>query len=147
MLKATAPDSRRIIVVLTDNSYSGPEALISQRPVMQQLSASSSVVCGVFVPYPPPESIGTSKYSSGIATYVDETGGLVQTVKDFTPREISARLVKTLDAFRNYYRIEYYSTNLKRDGKHREIKVTLSPDAKKRGGKLRVLSSRGYYAP
>jgi hypothetical protein len=36
---------------------------------------------------------------------------------------------------------------LKRDGKHRKIKVTLSPEVKKSGGKVKVLSRRGYYAP
>jgi hypothetical protein len=72
---------------------------------------------------------------------------MVETLKKLKPEEISASLVKTIDAFRNYCWIEYLSTNSKRDGKHRKIKVTLSPGVKESGGKLTVLAKRGYYAP
>jgi hypothetical protein len=175
MLKATPADSRRVIVVLTDNRSTRGDA--SEEVVMQQLSASGSVVCGVIVsddslldlrppnapasgrPYPPPRGSFTQK-TGDITPYVDETGGTLERLvfptgalflgaasAPIKPEEISARLVKTINAFRNYYWIEYLSTNSKRDGKHRKIKVTLSPGVKKSGEKLTVLAKRGYYAP
>jgi Ca-activated chloride channel homolog len=148
VLRAAAPDNRRVIVVLTDNRPSTPSDKTPERIVMQQLSASGSVVSGIIVPYPPlDESFRIPKSPTDITLYVDETGGLVETVKNFTPQEISARFVKTIDSFRNYYRIEYNSTNLKRDGKRRKIKVTLSPEVRKSRGKQIVLSRRSYYAP
>jgi VWFA-related protein len=155
MLKATTADSHRVIVVVTDNRQSStPGDVLSEKVVMQQLSASGSVVCGVIVSDPTPnrypparDSFLTQKGTADITPYVDETGGIVETVKKARPDHISAGLAKTIDAFRNYYWIEYLSTNSKRDGKHRKIKVTLSPDVKKSGGELTVLAKRGYYAP
>ncbi|MEK6303840.1 MAG: VWA domain-containing protein [Acidobacteriota bacterium] len=181
MIKATAADSHRVIVVVTDNS-STPEEVLSEKVVMQQLSASGSVVCGIIVsnhgpvlgpyppnapasggPYPPTARAGGRPYppnapaggrpypaplrkpAGDITPYVDETGGIVE--KEVKTEDISARLVKTIDAFRNYYWIEYLSTNSMKDGKHRKINVTLSPDVKRRGGKLTLLTKRGYYAP
>lgn len=152
MLKATAADSRRVIVVLTDNLPAMPVDVLSQSVVMQQLSASASVVCGIIVSKPllhPNLSFGDpfKKPTDDITPYVVETGGILETIKKGNVEDISARLVKTIDAFRNYYWIEYLSTNSKRDGKHRKIKVTLSPGVKKSGGNLTVLAKRGYYAP
>jgi VWFA-related protein len=148
--KATAAESRRVIVILTDNLSSTPGDVISERVVMQQLSVSDSVVCGVIVPNPvyllPPGAVVRRKPTGDIIPYIEETGGIKETVKKVTPEEISTRLVKTIDAFRHYYRIEYLPTNSKRDGKHRKIKVTLSQRAKKTGGKLTVLAKQGYFA-
>ena len=148
--KATAAESRRVMVVLTDNLSSIPRGDISERVVMQQLSASDTVACGVIVPNPvhllPPGAI-VPKPTGDITPYVEETGGIIETVKNVAPEEISTRVVKTIDALRDYYRIEYRPTNSKRDGKHRKIKVTLSSSAKKTGGRLTVLAKRGYFAP
>lgn len=159
MLNATAADSRRVIVMITDNRPSTGTGDVLSEDVMQKLSASGSVVCGLIASgppfvsgplYPPAGgSLRVAKPTPDITSYVDETGGIVESVPNVKPeeQEISARLVKTIDAFRNYYWIEYFSTNSKRDGKHRKIKVTLSPDVKKSGRKLTVLAKRGYYAP
>jgi VWFA-related protein len=63
MLKATTPDSRRVIVVLTDNRPSLPADSISEKVVMQELSASGSVVCAIIV-CSPPQPLGAAKSSS-----------------------------------------------------------------------------------
>ena len=148
MLKAASADTPRLIVVLTDNRPSTPLDGTPEKVVMQQLSASASVVCGVIVAYPlPKEFLSVPKSAGAITSYVEETGGLLETVKKVDAAEISESLVRTIDAYRTYYRIEYFSTRSKRDGKHRRIRVTLSPDARRRGGKLKVLAKRGYYAP
>jgi len=96
--------------------------------------------------YPPPPGLFT-KVTDDVTPFVDESGGIVETVKQVKPEEISARLTKAIDTFRNYYWIEYYPTDTKRDGSHRKLKVTLSPDVKKVRGKLTVLAKRGYFAP
>jgi len=152
-LNATAADSRRIIVIITDNRQSTApgEVLPEKHAVMQRLSACGSVVCGVVVrddDHSQPQALFPKKATDDdITPYVNETGGLVETVKKLKPEEISTRLAKTIDAFRDYYWIEYYSTDTKKDGSHRKLKVTLSPDVKKDRGKLRVLAKRGYFAP
>jgi hypothetical protein len=152
ILNATAADSHRIIVMITDNrqSTSPGEVLPEKTVVMQRLSACGSVVSGVVASYddPQPQVLFPKKATDdSITPYVVETGGIVETVKKIKPEEISSRLTKTIDAFRNYYWIEYYPTDSKRDGSHRKLKVTLSPDVIKDRSKLTVLAKRGYYAP
>jgi hypothetical protein len=105
------------------------------------------VVCGILITYLPlQESLRTAKSTSDITPYVIETGGRIEVIKSFDPAEISKSFLKTIDAFRDYYRIEYYSTDTKHDGKHRKIRIKLSADAQKSVGKARVLSKQGYYA-
>lgn len=153
IVKATAADRRRIIVVLTDNLSSTPGDVLSEKVVMQQISASDSVVCGIVVssPYlelnPPSSFVRPLKKTGDITPYINETGGILESLKDVKQQEVSTKLVKVIDALRSYYRIEYSSTNTKRDGKHRKIKVELLSSVKTTKGKLRVLAKRGYFAP
>jgi hypothetical protein len=77
---------------------------------------------------------------------VSETGGLVENVKSLDLAAISTAFLKVIDSFREYYRIEYYPTDSRLDGKHRKIKIKLSGDAQRAVGKARILSKQGYFA-
>jgi VWFA-related protein len=149
MLKATPADSRRIMVVVTDNRPSTPEGALSENVVQQQLSACGSVVSGVFVSDPrmPSQGLFPTKATDDLTPFVNETGGILGTVKKINSEEIAAKVTKAIDAFRDYYWIEYYPTDTKKDGTHRKIKVSLSADARRARAKVTVLAKRGYFAP
>ena len=147
MLDPRPNDSRKIVAVVTDNRPSDSGDQVSEKAVMQKLSESDSVLCGIIVAQPLPDSVRPIITTSDITLYVSETGGLLQNMKSFDPADISETFLKVVNTFRDYYRIEYYSNDSKRDGTHRGVKVRLSANTRKAFGKVRLLCRQGYYAP
>jgi hypothetical protein len=78
-----------------------------------------------------------------VKTYADKTGGIVLHGRK---EEVGGKLAELIDRLRTRYTLGYVSSNTKRDGKFRKIKVIISPEVEKREGKLAILAKRGYYA-
>jgi VWFA-related protein len=155
MRYATNPNSRRVIVAITDNqgSMDRYRDAISEEEVRNTVMESGETVCGVIVRslinvadaiiFQHPQIQEKSKRTS-VNPYAEQTGGeIASSGKD----EINARLGEMFDHLRSRYTIGYSSTNQNYNGKFRRIKLALSSDAKKRlGGQIAVTTRQGYYA-
>jgi VWFA-related protein len=83
-----------------------------------------------------------NKARADLELVAEETGG-----KSVFPQQISEvnEVVKTIaHELRNQYSIGYYSTNQKKDGSWRPVRVTLRPEL---AAKYKVRARSGYYAP
>jgi Ca-activated chloride channel family protein len=150
--EATNPASRRVVILVTDNisnqfrfkGHSGGDALL-------ELYESGAVVCGLLVGrtgalhkafrYHPLLFLMTD--SADADTFADRTGG---EVLGAGTGEIQTSLLTLIEHLRTRYAIGYTSSNSKRDGKFRKVKIKISPELEKQHGKVAVLTRRGYYA-
>lgn len=149
LAKASNPDSRRIIVIVTDNLSNQPPTLgHSESEAMHQLHASGAVVCGLVVG---DFNAAANEYKrqgfllkDSIGGYIAETGGILSQVdKD----DVSAKLARLIERLRSRYSLGYTPLNVKRDGKFRNIKLKLSPETERREGEVTIVARKGYYAP
>jgi VWFA-related protein len=156
---ASNPDSRRAIIVITDDVNHVMEKRDMAVPLsrsyeagLRQLWESGAVVCAVL--YPGMTPIGdrdpdrsgndqprtTIGYARNLA---EATGGMViRTEKE----EIPTRLPELIERLRQRYTIGYVSTDVRKDGKFRKINISLTPEAQKREEGATVKTRRGYYA-
>ena len=79
-----------------------------------------------------------------IETLANETGGEILADK---PQNLDATFQTLMDHLRSRYNLAYVSTNKKRDGATRKLKLDLSPPVQKSQGKLVVKARRSYVAP
>ena len=157
MARASNPEGRRVIVVITGvtrnfDCEGGPSGKLAA----QQVYESGSVVCGII-----PKEVGqglengvmiwaTRMGRLGGAAYMDietlanETGGEILGDK---PENLDATFQTLMDHLRNRYNLAFVSTNKKRDGTTRKLKLDLSQPVQKSQGKLVVKARRSYVAP
>ncbi len=149
LAKASNPDSRRIIVIVTDNLSNQPATLgHSESEAMQQLHASGAAVCGLVVG---DFNAAVNEYKrqgfllkDSIGGYLAETGGILSQVdKD----DVTAKLARLIERLRSRYSLGYTPLNLKRDGRFRNIKLKVSPEVERREGEVTIVARKGYYAP
>jgi VWFA-related protein len=147
--KASIPDSRRIIIIITDNFSTQPLTLgHSEAESMQQLHAAGASVCGLVVG---DFNAAVNEYrkknvfiKDSVGGYINETGGILSQVdKD----DVTVKLARLIERLRSRYSLGYTPLNEKRDGKFRKIKVTLLPNAERREGEMTIIARKGYYAP
>ena len=147
--KASIPDSRRIIIIITDNFSTQPPSLgHSEAESMQQLHAASASVCGLVVgDFNAAVKEHKKKnvlIKDSIGGYINETGGILSQVdKD----DVTVKLARLIERLRSRYSLGYTPINEKRDGKFRNIKVKLLPNAERREGEMTIIARKGYYAP
>jgi VWFA-related protein len=154
--RAANPISRRVIIGVTDNISNQPFFVgHSEGEAFEQLFESGSVVCGLLVrdamgkiasvTNKHPINILTRKVMAfgSISTYANKTGGEVMKAEQ---DEVNLALAKVIDHLRTRYSLGYESSNPKRDGKFRKIKLRLAPEVEKREGKLVMRTKQGYYA-
>jgi Ca-activated chloride channel family protein len=157
MNKASNPTGRRVVIVITGvtrlfDCSDGP----SGKSAAQAIYESGSVVCGI-VP-----NVTHHRVHNGVMTvatrltklagadYMDlntlanETGGEV--LSD-TPEKLDTTFQTLIDHLRSRYNLAFVSTNKKRDGTTRKLKLDLSPSIVKSQGKLVVKARRSYIAP
>ena len=79
-----------------------------------------------------------------IKELADETGGEVLEDK---PEKLDTTFNTLIDHLRTRYSLAFVSSNKKRDGSLRKLKIDLTPDAQKSRGKLVVKARRSYLAP
>jgi Ca-activated chloride channel family protein len=157
MNRAGNPAGRRVIVVITGvtrnfDCLDGP----SGKSAAQAIYESGSVVCAVV-----PKQMGqglengiivwaTRMGRLGHAPYIDietlanETGGEILSDK---PENLSTTFQTLMDHLRSRYNLAFVSTNKKRDGSTRKLKIDLSAGAQKSPEKLVVKARRSYVAP
>lgn len=156
MVTAGNPVGRRVIIAITGITRNfdcghGP----SGKAAKQAIFESGSVVCGLI-----PTSIGQRMenrymvvgtkalglfgHTLDIRELADETGGEVFAEK---PEQLDTTFKMLIEHLRTRYNLAFVSSNKKRDGTMRKLKIDLTPDAQKSNGKLVVKARRGYIAP
>jgi VWFA-related protein len=146
--KALNPNSRRIIVIVTDNlSNQVPSQGHSESEAMQELHTSGAAVCGLVVG---DFNGAVNEYKKkglilddSIGGYITETGGILSQVdKD----DVTAKLGRLIERLRSRYSLGYTPLNGKKDGKFRNIRLKLSPEVERREGRITIVARKGYYA-
>jgi VWFA-related protein len=147
--KASNPDSRRIVVIVTDNLSNQTQLLgHSEAEALEQLHESGAAVCGLVVG---DFNATANEYRKqgfllrdSIGGYLAETGGILSQVdKD----DVTAKLARLIERLRSRYSLGYTPLNGKRDGKFRNIKLKVSPEVERREGEMTIAARKGYYAP
>lgn len=157
MIRAGNPGGRRVIVVITGvtRNFDCPNGP-SGKSAAQTIYESGSVVCGI-IPKEPGQGIengimiwATRMGRLGGVPYLDietlatETGGELLTDK---PENLDTTFQTLMDHLRSRYNLAFVSTNKKRDGTTRKLKLDLAPNLPKSQGKLVVKARRSYVAP
>jgi VWFA-related protein len=155
MKRAGNPDGRRVILMITGVTAffdcPGPSPEEARMAVFE----SGSVVCGII-----PKTAGQriengimiaaagvgglfKAKTSNLKQLAEETGGEVLTDK---PENLDRTFNDLIDHLRTRYTLGFVSTNRKRDGSFRKLKVQLTRTPQPTDGKLVVKTKRGYVA-
>jgi len=157
MMKAGNPTGRRVIVLITGvtrnfDCKGGPSNKAARHSVFE----SGSVVCGI-IPRTPEQAAenGAMRWATrfgrlGGLHYLDiqklaeETGGEV--LQD-QPENLDRTFNTLINHLRTRYSLAFTSSNKKRDGSLRTLKIDLAEAAKRSQGKLVVKARKNYIAP
>ncbi|HEV7797184.1 MAG TPA: VWA domain-containing protein [Pyrinomonadaceae bacterium] len=157
MVSAGNPVGRRVIIAITGITRNfdcghGP----SGKAARQSLYESGSVVCGL-IPKTTVQRMenkymvwGTKMagafgaHTMDIKELADDTGGEVMEEK---PERLDTTFATLIDHLRTRYNLAFVSSNRKRDGTLRKLKIDVTPDTQKSQGKLVVKARRSYLAP
>lgn len=157
MVTSGNPVGRRVIIAITTITRNfdcghGP----SGKAAKHSLYESGSVVCGLI-----PRTTG-QRMENGymvwgtrmagvfgaptldIKELADETGG---EVLEERPAQLDTTFATLIDHLRTRYSLAFVSTNRKRDGTLRKLKIDVTPAVQKAQGKLVVKARRSYLAP
>lgn len=157
MVTSGNPVGRRVIIAITGITRNfdcghGPSGKAAKQAVFE----SGSVVCGVV-----PKTTG-QRMENGLMVWgtrmvgafgaptldikqlADETGGEVMEDK---PERLDTTFATLIDHLRSRYSFAFVSSNRKRDGTLRKLKIDVTPSAQKSQGTLVVKARRGYIAP
>jgi Ca-activated chloride channel family protein len=157
MSKAANPVGRRVVIFITGvtrnfDCLGSP----SGKAAMQSIFESGSVVSGI-VPKTPVQAMenGMMRWATrlgrvggahtiDIQKLADETGGELLQDK---PEDLETTFTTLIEHLRTRYNIAFVSSNKKRDGTLRKLKIELADSTKKTQGKLLVKARRSYVAP
>jgi VWFA-related protein len=157
MVAAGNPVGRRVIIAITGITRNfdcghGP----SGKAARQSLYESGSVVCGL-IPQTTIQRMENKYMVLGtritgafgaptidIKQLADETGGEVLEDK---PERLNTTFATLIDHLRTRYNLAFVSSNRKRDGSLRKLKIDLTPLVRKSQGNLVVKARRSYVAP
>ncbi|HYX31114.1 MAG TPA: VWA domain-containing protein [Pyrinomonadaceae bacterium] len=156
-MSAGNPMGRRVIVVITGvtrnfDCPNGPSGRLAAR----QIYESGSVVCAII-----PKEMGQGLEngvmvwatrmgklggapSMDVENLANETGGEILSDK---PENLDTTFQTLMDHLRSRYNLAFVSTNKKRDGTTRKLKIDAQPPAAKSQQKLVVKARRSYVAP
>jgi len=157
MLRASNPAGRRVIIVITSmtrlfDCSNGP----SNRAATAAIYESGAVVCAIIpkVLIQRVENVlqvaATRVNKVVAARYMDlehlanETGGEVLANK---PEKLDTTFQTLIDHLRSRYNLAFVSTNKKRDGTTRKLKLDIDPVRQKSQGKLVIKARRSYISP
>jgi Ca-activated chloride channel homolog len=157
MSKAANPVGRRVVIFITGvtrnfDCLGSP----SGKAATQSIFESGSVVSAI-VPQTPVQAMenGMMRWATrlgrvggahtlDIQKLADETGGELLQDK---PENLETTFTTLIEHLRTRYNIAFVSSNKKRDGTLRKLKIELADSAKKTQGKLVVKARRSYVAP
>jgi len=155
MRRAGNPEGRRVIIMITGITTffgcAGPSLEEARMAVLE----SGSVVCGII-----PKTAGQrmengimiaaagigglfKAKSSNLKQLADETGGEVLTDK---PENLDHTFNELIDHLRTRYALGFVSTNKKRDGGFRKLKLEHAHPPSKSEERLVIKTKRGYVA-
>jgi len=155
MKRAANPDGRRVILMITGVTAffdcPGPSSEEARMAVLE----SGSVVCGIL-----PKTAGQrlengimiaaagvgglfKAKTSSLKQLAEETGGEVLSDK---PENLDHTFNDLIDHLRTRYTLGFVSTNKKRDGTFRKLKVQVARPQQPTEGRLIVKTKRGYIA-
>jgi VWFA-related protein len=157
MMKAGNPSGRRIIVAITGvtrnwDCRNGPSHTSATHSVFESGSVVSAIIPKT------PEQVaenGMMRWATrlgrvggvhylDIQKLADETGGEVLRDK---PEELDQTFNTLITHLRTRYSFSFVSTNKKRDGTLRKLKIDVADGVEKSQGKLVVKSRKSYVAP
>src|SRR5689334_425274 len=157
MFKASNPAGRRVIIVITSmtrlfDCSNGP----SNRAAAAAIYESGAVVCAI-IPRViiqrvenAMQTVATRVNRVVAANYMDleylanETGGEVLADK---PKKLGPTFQTLIDHLRSRYNLAFVSTNKKRDGTTRKLKLDIDSARQKSQDKLVIKARRSYIAP
>jgi VWFA-related protein len=157
MIDAANPVGRRVVIVITGvtrafDCLDGP----SGKSAAQAIFESGTVVCGL-IPKDPIQGLengmmiwATRMGKLGRAPYTDlqtlanETGGEILSDK---PGKLETTFQTLIDHLRSRYNLAFVSTNKKRDGSTRKLKLDVAGPDQPAKSKLVVKARRSYVAP
>ena len=157
MVKAGNPTGRRVMIAITGvtrnwDCRNGPGHVA----VTHSVAESGSVVCGI-IPKTPEQVAenGMMRWATrfghmagvgyfDIQKLVDETGGEILRDK---PEELDNSFNTLISHLRARYSFSFVSTNKKRDGSVRKLKIDLADGVEQGQGKLVVKARKSYVAP
>jgi VWFA-related protein len=155
MRRAGNPDGRRVIIVISTLTAFFDCSGTSQQEARMAILESGSVVCGI-IPKTAGQQIenGVMRAAAGIGglfkakatdlnKLAEETGGEVLTDK---PENLDRTFNDLIDHLRTRYTLGFVSTNTKRDGSFRKLKIDLANPPTKPDDRLVVKTKRGYVA-
>jgi VWFA-related protein len=157
MNKAANPSGRRVVIFITGvtRNFDCPGSP-SGKSATQSLFESGSVVCAI-VPETPVQQMENGMmvwatrfgriggaHTLDIQKLADETGG--ELLKD-KPENLNTTFTTLIEHLRTRYNIAFVSSNKKRDGSVRKLKVELADATKKTQEKLVVKARKSYVAP
>jgi VWFA-related protein len=155
MRRAGNPDGRRVIIMITGITTYFDCLAVSAQDARMAILESGSVVCGI-VPKTPGQQMenGIMRAAAGIGglfkaktsnlkQLAEETGGEVLIDK---PEVLDQTFNQLIDHLRTRYTLGFVSTNRKRDGSFRKLKLELTHPATNREDRLVVKTKRGYIA-
>jgi Ca-activated chloride channel family protein len=157
MVKASNPAGRRVVIVITGLTrlFDCPDGP-SGKSAAYAIYESGSVVCGIIPKVIHQQvhggimTLATRMSKVGGVDYMDiqtlanETGGEVLSDK---PEKLDTTFQTLIDHLRSRYNLAFVSTNKKRDGTTRKLKLDLVPLIEKSQDKLVVKARRSYIAP
>ena len=156
MVRASNPVGRRVVIAITGvtRNFDCPNGP-SSKSAAQAIYESGSVVCGII-----PKTAGqmiengvmiwTTRIGNLGAAYLDiqtlanETGGEVLADK---PENLNTTFQTLMDHLRSRYNLAFVSSNKKRDGTTRKLKIEVAPALQTSKAKLVVKARRSYVAP
>lgn len=155
MRSAGNPDGRRVIIMITGITTYFDCAGLSPEDARMAVFESGSVVCGIV-----PKTAGQrmengimiaaagiggifKARSSSLKQLAEETGGEVLSDK---PEHLDHTFNNLIDHLRTRYTLGFVSTNKKRDGSFRKLKLELARPAPRSEDRLVVKTKRGYIA-
>jgi len=157
MIRASNPVGRRVVIAITGvtRNFDCPNSL-SGKSAAQAIYESGSVVCGI-IPKTADQGLenGIMIWATRVgklqgAAYLDietlanETGGELLADK---PENLNTTFQTLMDHLRSRYNLAFVSSNKKRDGTTRKLKIDVAPPLQKSQGPLVVKARRTYVAP
>ena len=138
--RALANSGRSVLVALTDGGDS--RSTSSFADVVDGVRASSNVTIYVIGLVENQSSDMRSELRVRLSRIAEESGG--QAVFPYSMKQIEAAYDRIASELRSQYSLGYVSSNTRRDGRWRKVKIRIKhPDLKD----LRVRTREGYFAP
>ena len=153
MREAGNPQGRRVIILITAITKGINCGKHTSQEAVNEVLESGSTVCAL-IPQEKGQALenGVMHGIAGLGqvmgagtlnvkSLIEETGGEMVGSK---PDNIEFMFDNLITRIRTRYSIGFVSTNTKRDGAYRKLRLQIAPETEKREGKLIVKTRRGY---